>query len=567
MGRKWLGADVDGLEKIARRRGLSYVLFELLQNCWDTQATHVQIAFHPAEGRARVAVTCVDDDPEGFQDLTHAHTLFAPSVKKGFAEKRGRFNLGEKLVLAVCEEAHVHSTKGKVTFHPDGEATTSPRTKRERGTEFYGLVKMTCPELAEVLVQAELLIPPRNVRTVLNGQVIPIREPTAFFLATLATEIGDEDGTLRSSRRQCQVRVYEPLAGRGSWLYEMGLPIVEIEFPWSLEVMQKVPVTQDRANVSPAFLRELVVRAVNNLHTFLTPEGAALSTVTQTLGDERVNKLAAKAILDLTQGERRAVFDPTDVEAGHRLASEGYTILSSRSLPAGATKNLRALGVLQTAAEISPTPKPYSQDPNAPHRVLIPESDWTPGMRATAGYARTFGHAVIGLAPKVTFDAGKMNGCAACYGERELTFAVGTLGKAWFDEGPRVEIDDLLLHELSHSVESNHLSAKFHEACTQLGARLAENLRRGTMPFPAWAYGAKATAASPVAHPIKSPETIACAADEVHVGDHLFLAGETVRVDRVVREEPSSVEITCEGRTISWQKREILQLVTGRFSS
>ena len=91
MTRTWLAADVDGLEKIARRRGLSYVLFELLQNAWDTSATHVQLAFHPEEGRPRVAVTCVDDDPEGFVDLSHAHTLFAPSAKKGFAEKRGRF--------------------------------------------------------------------------------------------------------------------------------------------------------------------------------------------------------------------------------------------------------------------------------------------------------------------------------------------------------------------------------------------------------------------------------------------------------------------------------------------
>jgi 3-(3-hydroxy-phenyl)propionate hydroxylase len=31
-------------------------------------------------------------------DLTHAFTLFAESAKKGDAEKRGRFNLGEKLV-------------------------------------------------------------------------------------------------------------------------------------------------------------------------------------------------------------------------------------------------------------------------------------------------------------------------------------------------------------------------------------------------------------------------------------------------------------------------------------
>jgi hypothetical protein len=127
MGRKWLGADADGLEKIARRRGLTYVLFELLQNSWDTQATHVRIAFHPEERRPRVAVTCVDDDPEGFQDLTHAHTLFASSAKKSQAEKRGRFNLGEK------EGYGRHSVSG-VSFHDlviDAAVPVKPAKKKE----------------------------------------------------------------------------------------------------------------------------------------------------------------------------------------------------------------------------------------------------------------------------------------------------------------------------------------------------------------------------------------------------------------------------------------------------
>ena len=258
-GQGWLVADVDGLEKIARRRGLAYVLFELLQNSWDTQATHVQLTFDPVEGRPRVRVTCEDDDPEGFQDMTHAFTMFAESGKKTQAEKRGRFNLGEKLVLAVCEEAYVHSTKGKILFGADGRASARA-SGRDKGTEFYGLVKMTRAELAEVLTAAELLLPPDHVRTVLNGQVIPPRAYTAAFHETLPTEIGDEEGTLRPSRRQCQVRAYEPFPGRGAWLYEMGLPVVEIEFPWSLEVMQKVPVTQDRAGFAqeslprPSFL-------------------------------------------------------------------------------------------------------------------------------------------------------------------------------------------------------------------------------------------------------------------------------------------------------------------------
>jgi hypothetical protein len=65
---------------------------------------------------------------------------------------------------------------------------------------------------------------------------------------------------------------------------------------------------------------------------------------------------------------------------------------------------------------------------------------------------------------------------------------------------------------------------------------------------------------------IAYPKTIACAADEVHVGDHVFLCGKTERVDRVYRDGHDNVEIVCAGRVTAWKKDEILQLVTGTFS-
>jgi hypothetical protein len=53
-----------------------------------------------------------DDAPEGFYDLTHAYTMFARTRKRSSPDKRGRFNLGEKQVLALCREARIVTTKG-----------------------------------------------------------------------------------------------------------------------------------------------------------------------------------------------------------------------------------------------------------------------------------------------------------------------------------------------------------------------------------------------------------------------------------------------------------------------
>ena len=71
-----------------------------------------------------------DDDPEGFRDLAQSWTLFAESERKGDPTKRGRFCLGEKLVLALCSSASISSTTGTVTFDGKGRHRSSVASKR-----------------------------------------------------------------------------------------------------------------------------------------------------------------------------------------------------------------------------------------------------------------------------------------------------------------------------------------------------------------------------------------------------------------------------------------------------
>ncbi len=90
----WFSVDKEGLAKLLARKGKEFVVYELLQNAWDTDAKRVDVSLAPIDGRPMAALIVEDDDPEGFQDLTHAFTLFAESHKKGDPEKRGRFNVG-----------------------------------------------------------------------------------------------------------------------------------------------------------------------------------------------------------------------------------------------------------------------------------------------------------------------------------------------------------------------------------------------------------------------------------------------------------------------------------------
>ena len=102
---QWFDVDKKGLSQLMADRSAGYVLAELIQNAWDQNITQVECFISPAKTRGWHTVEVVDDDPAGWADISDAYTLFAPSRKKSDPEKRGRFNLGEKLVLSVCQDA------------------------------------------------------------------------------------------------------------------------------------------------------------------------------------------------------------------------------------------------------------------------------------------------------------------------------------------------------------------------------------------------------------------------------------------------------------------------------
>src|SRR5436305_10868324 len=151
MSRQWFDVDRAGLGKQAEEQPKGRLLGELVQNALDEAGvTQIVVALAPVPGRPLADLTVEDDSPEGFRDLAHAYTLFAESYKRGNPEQRGQFNLGEKMVLAVCESASISTTKGTVLFDPEEGRTEKPRRKRERGSVFQGRIRRTGAELPQV---------------------------------------------------------------------------------------------------------------------------------------------------------------------------------------------------------------------------------------------------------------------------------------------------------------------------------------------------------------------------------------------------------------------------------
>ena len=427
MSKQWFDVDKNGLGKQAEEHGKGRLIGELVQNALDEAGvTRIAISVELVAGRPLADLTVEDDSAEGFRDLADAYTLFAKSYKRDDPEKRGQFNFGEKLVLAVCETARITTTKGTIIFDPDEGRIEKPRQKRERGSVFQGRIKMTREEYPEVCNYLRCLLLPEGVTVTLNGEQLLPRKPLHTFEASLETVVADEEGVMRPRTRKTQVAVYEALPGEVPSLFEMGLPIVETGDKWHVNLEQKVPLNRDRNNVKPAFLRTVRTLVLNEMHDRLDDEDANQNWVRQASSDPACSEAAIKRVLDLRFGEKRAAYDPTDPEANKKWVSLGGTVVHGGMLNAQEWKNAKAAGAILPAGRLCPTPKPYSDDPDAPPVTVIPESEWTDGMKNIVRYAMFLAKELLGvdLAVQIVDTTNKF---AACYGKEKLDFNLHSL--------------------------------------------------------------------------------------------------------------------------------------------
>lgn len=479
----WFEVDKDGLSRLVRRKGMAFILYELVQNAWDTQATEVHVELTPIEGRPFARLCVLDNDPDGFKNIDHGFVLFADSIKKGDPTKRGRFNLGEKLVLAACETAKLSSTTGTIYFERVGPkkelSRRETKEKRTSGSRFEAELRMTRAELDEVLTAAKLLLPP--VPTWVNGELLAVHTPVHTCEGTLATEIEDAEGFLRRTSRKTEVRVLRPVGG-ASYIYEMGIPVVETDFPWSIDVGQKIPLNADRDNVTPAYRKALGVLVVNEMHHDLNREQASSPIVQEALESPDVIPEAVQTVLTQQYGVKRTVYDPSDPEANSNAVANGFVVIHGGAYNGSQWDNIRRAQAATPAGQLFPTAKPY--DPEGKPARCIPENEWTPGMRAVADFCKMVAKHVLDANITVVMENELTQPYGANYGHRRLTFNVPKLRKSWFDLANNfTSVVRLVIHEFGHHYAMNHLDEDYHDALSKIGAKLTQFALQNPQPF------------------------------------------------------------------------------------
>lgn len=465
----WFQVDKAGLAALTARRDKSFIFAELLSNAWDADgATSVTVTAQRVPGKAEAVITVVDDSPDGFSDLAHAFTLFAHTDKRANPAQRGRFNLGEKLCLALAREARIISTRGMVQF--DGSGRSHRRTRRATGSEITLRLAMTGAELDQAIAAAMEFIAP--IPTTINGAPIRERAPLATTAAKLPTELTGEDGQMRRTERQCELLVYPAHTHDGGRLFELGIPVCATGDSFDVDIRQKVPLSLERESVTDAYLRRVRAAVLACTAAVLDETQAAAAWVTQALEASDVPREAVAAVMQQRFGDKAVVFDPSDPEANKLAVASGYTVVHGGAFSGAAWDTIREAQALLPAGQVTPSPKPWAEG----GQVVSPIEP-SPAMVQFARWCRRMARKLLGTDISVTFYPRFNNRSAAAYAPGQLQFNVGKLGAAWFEGAIDEDRLDLLLHEFGHHFEGDHLSHRFADALTRLGAKLALAVR------------------------------------------------------------------------------------------
>lgn len=433
--------STEGMRELQAGREPWQLAKELVSNAWDEKATVCTVRLESNNGRT-VRLSVYDDGP-GFSDITDAWTLMGHTLKRGNPEVRGRFNIGEKEVLSVASEARI-TTSGKVIIFPK---TGGRQVKTDRKALKGTLIEATLPwGRNQARVAAERLqqmLPPKGITYTVNGVVVPHASPYKTTQAVLETVVQSSPGApLMSSRRRTPVEILKTAGIKGT-LYEMGIPVQTLECPYSVNVLQKIPLPPNRDTVRDSYLQDVYALVLNV--TADEVEDAAASWVRTAIEDKEVAPEAVKAVAKKRYGDK-AVLWSADTQCNDKALEAGYEVVHGRTLSTREREVFASVGI-RHSSEVFPSG-------NRP-MTYLPDEKLTDGMKRVRQYAVQLFKALYKRDLEVRFYSEFGYRTAADFGADCLGFNIACLGKDWFDDID-ARVTSLLLHEFAHTRGIGH---------------------------------------------------------------------------------------------------------------
>ena len=462
--------DTLGMRQLHLDRRPEQLVKELVQNVFDEEATRCRVTIKVEETGVKVIV---EDDGPGFRDIRDAYTLMGDTPKRLDPERRGRFNMGEKEILSIALWA-VIETPGSTVEFPETGGRTVRKNRRRQGTKVTAMMPWN-EDQAEMLAQRMGIIrPPDGMNYSVNGRRVERKPELAIGTAVLDTVIQEAPGSpMRPTRRRTNLHVLPAENDGRGWIYEMGIPIQEIELDYGVDVMQKVPMPPNRDTVSESYLKKVYTEVLNTMHDVMTAETFSEKWVRTGVENPAVEAEAVRQVIKSRYGDKVVTWS-SNQDANMQALDNGYEVLHPRSLSKGELENMRRLGGLQSANQV------FGRSEGSP-MIIEPEDEARRGF--TAWVKRIGRYAGKNVQPVFMRDENSriIASCTMNTENPEMRFNVHHLDEEFFRSRGEKQLE-LVIHELGHAEMSGEMShgPRWGEACARVGAMIALALSKET---------------------------------------------------------------------------------------
>lgn len=451
--KEWFSVDKEGLRVLQKGKSKTFVINELVQNAWDEDINKCIVEMRYNTNTKKITISVEDDNPTGFADITHSYTLFADTYKRRDPTKRGRFNLGEKQVIAICDSAVVSTTKGTVIFDENGRTETDE--KRDAGSIITVVFDGTKKDFDGMEQHVRKLLPPEGITFQVNGIVHKPKKVFKSVKAKLLTEVLKDD-SMQRTQRNTMVNVVEHGSETSSYLFEMGIPVMPIETPWHLDVQQKIPLNADRESVRPAFVQDVYAEVLNEVYNDISDEQASDSWVREATKDDRIKKDAMKTVLKKRFGDNICTKNPFDPNANDNAMANGFNVIGGSQMSKEEWDKIKEYDLMQSSSELFGTKGLKEAKP-------VPASG---GLQAFGKFCQKCAKEFQGNSINVKFVDTPGTNTRADYGGRTLRFNLALIPKSFFNKITSENIN-LLIHEIAHE-KGQHTQESYHREITRL---------------------------------------------------------------------------------------------------
>lgn len=324
---------------------------EAIQNALDTGS---EVWVKVDTRKKQVIVT---DRGPGFENLSDAFTIYG-GTKSDDPTKRGRFKRGLKEFVAGCDFLKVESTSGSVEFDVKAGVRRESDYSTKEGTRVTAQNdEWTNEDFAELKQYVKSIWAPEHqdiVYEVKGGsQVVISREQPDFTAQWRLETVVYENQEKQKPRRKTPVHIKRANSGNGR-LFEMGIPVnIDEDFPYWIDVQQRVPLAEQRNEVDSSFLKNVKSLLLNETHEELSKRDLKAEWVQEAIGHYKCSEDAKETYVKkvIKDGRKKDVVISSSNAADDKARNHGYQVFDTSRANMAVASAVRE--VCQTADEVA----------------------------------------------------------------------------------------------------------------------------------------------------------------------------------------------------------------------